>query len=205
MKRLDCLKVILDTFENSPIIFTTGYTCREAYSIHDQKNNFYMVGSMGLASSIAFGLACSFKSTVVVVDGDGSLLMNPAGMYLAKILPIYHLLHIVLDNKAHDSTGGQNTHSENFKFSKMALLSGYKNAAEIHQLSQFELFLKCFRDNKESPSFLHAHIISEASTQSPRIPISLPEISARFKSFIKNCYHSQPNFDNFCEEAACRT
>src|SRR5690349_10947051 len=142
MKRLDCLKIIFDTFENSPIIFSTGYTCREAYSIHDQKNNFYMVGSMGLASSIAFGLACSFTGTVVVVDGDGSLLMNPSGMYLAKILPAHHLLHIVLDNNAYDSTGGQSTHSENFKFSEMALLSGYKNASETYQLSQFEYFLK---------------------------------------------------------------
>ena len=188
MNRIDCLKLILETFPNNPIIFTTGYTCREAHAIQDRENNFYMVGSMGLASSIAAGLAYCVKESVVIVDGDGSVLMNPSGLFLSKILGIDNLIHIVLDNSTYDSTGGQITHSDKFDLCKMALLAGYKIVESASKADDFQLSLQYFLENK-GPHFLRVHIVSGGTSQAPRISVPLPQLTNRFKEFVAGNLH----------------
>lgn len=186
MNRLDCLKIISNLLGDIPIIFTTGYTCREAHFCKDKDSNFYMVGSMGLASSIAFGLASFTKKKVVVVDGDGSLLMNFSGVFLSRILDdTSNLMHIVLDNGTCDSTGGQKTNSEIFNFFELAKSIGYKKSDLIETVDDLSLILNNFiKSSGVGPHFIHARIKSHGSTTSPRIELPLSYISKRFRNFI---------------------
>lgn len=123
------------------LIATTGFTGRELHEAGDLPNNFYMVGSMGCAASVGMGLALARPDMrVVVIDGDGALLMR---MGSAAVLAAYappNLAHVVLDNNAHDSTGGQKTVSETIDFVAFAASVGYGNAYyardehELHDL-----------------------------------------------------------------------
>jgi len=77
MKRYDAIKKIVESSNNELIICNLGAPSRELFHISDRATNFYMLGSMGLVSSIALGVAlASPKKTVWCIDGDGSLLMN---------------------------------------------------------------------------------------------------------------------------------
>ena len=76
MRRIDAIRIIAEIVEEEMIVANIGFPSRELYSLHDRNRNFYMVGSMGLASSIGLGLAMSTKQKIWVIDGDGSVLMN---------------------------------------------------------------------------------------------------------------------------------
>ncbi|CAM3749640.1 thiamine pyrophosphate-dependent enzyme [Kibdelosporangium persicum] len=107
MNKTDALRTIIATAPDQPIVFSTGYMCRIARMIADRATHFYMTGSMGLASSIGIGIAQQTNRPTVVVDGDGSALMNPVGLFTAGAQESLPLVHIVLDDGRYDSTGGQ--------------------------------------------------------------------------------------------------
>jgi sulfopyruvate decarboxylase subunit beta len=111
MKRIDVIRAVAEVAGEGIIVSNIGFPSRELYSIADRPNNFYMLGSMGMASSIGLGLSLSQKENVYVIDGDGSILMNlgslsTIGNYAP---PNYHL--IIVDNAAYGSTGNQPTHT----------------------------------------------------------------------------------------------
>src|SRR5260363_465781 len=83
MSKSAALQQIILATTNQPIIFTTGYSCRIAAHLRHRPNHFYRTGSMGLAVSIGTGVALATGLPTVVVDGDGSLLMNPASLIVA--------------------------------------------------------------------------------------------------------------------------
>lgn len=94
--------------ENTIVITTTGYTSRELYQIGDHPQNFYMVGSMGCASSIGLGMAQARPDQkIIVVDGDGALLMRASALPVLAAERPSNLLYIVLANDSYESTGGQ--------------------------------------------------------------------------------------------------
>jgi sulfopyruvate decarboxylase subunit beta len=91
------------------IVANLGFPSRELYALLDSPRNFYMLGSMGLASSIGLGLACSQSRRVYVIDGDGSVLMNLGSLAtIARYAPANYCL-VIVDNKAYGSTGNQPT------------------------------------------------------------------------------------------------
>lgn len=108
------------------VIATTGYTGRELYALSDRANQFYMVGSMGCASSFALGLSMARPDRrIVVVDGDGAALMRMGNFATLGAYAGDNLLHLVLDNEAHDSTGAQATVSGSVSFAGIAAACGY--------------------------------------------------------------------------------
>lgn len=107
MNKVQAVGTVIERTPSRPVLFTTGYTCRIAKHIADRDNHFYMTGSMGLVSSIGVGIALSSGRSTVVVDGDGSLLMNPAGLITAGSMPHLPLLHVVMDDARYASTGGR--------------------------------------------------------------------------------------------------
>ncbi|MCY0387941.1 phosphonopyruvate decarboxylase [Robbsia sp. Bb-Pol-6] len=113
------------------VLATTGFAGRELYALADRANQLYMVGSMGCVATLALGLARARPDLrVVAVDGDGAALMR---MGLFATLGAYgpsNLLHLVLDNGVHDSTGGQATVSAGVSFARVAAACGYAWAAE---------------------------------------------------------------------------
>jgi sulfopyruvate decarboxylase subunit beta len=107
MLRLDCLRSIYAELENSLVVTIMGAVAAELHSLGHCPNFFYLQHAMGLASSTGLGLAlCLPEQTVIVIDGDGSLLMNLGSLStMARYCP-RKLVHIVFDNESLLSVGG---------------------------------------------------------------------------------------------------
>jgi len=111
MKRYEAIEIITESLKGDELVISAnGLISRELFTIKDSPRNFYMLGSMGLASSIGFGLAFSLPNKkVVVIDGDGNILMNLGSLATIGHFAPSNLIHFVLDNEMHASTGGQPT------------------------------------------------------------------------------------------------
>jgi phosphonopyruvate decarboxylase len=143
MKREEVLEIIAKHISlPSVFISTTGKTSRELFEIREQRNethgtDFYTVGSMGCASSIAFGVGLAeSKKNVYILDGDGAALMQ-----LGTFATIGHyknprLKHILIDNNAHESTGGQPTVSAGVDFTAIANACGYESVETVDNRNQ---------------------------------------------------------------------
>jgi sulfopyruvate decarboxylase subunit beta len=107
MRRLDAMKAIYPELERSVVVTIMGAVAAELQSIGHRPNFFYLQHAMGLASSMGLGIALSRPElTVIVLDGDGSVLMNLGGLTtLARYRP-RNLVHIVFDNESLLSVGG---------------------------------------------------------------------------------------------------
>jgi len=108
--RKEAIKICADVIKNDHIVSANGFVSRDLFNVLDKNSNFYMIGSMGLASSIGLGIALKNpKKRIYVFDGDGNILMNLGSLAtISKIKP-KNLIHIVFDNNSHESTGGQPT------------------------------------------------------------------------------------------------
>jgi phosphonopyruvate decarboxylase len=120
LKRYKILEILNDNRDKDTIIVTTtGFTSRELFTIEDNPNNMYTVGSMGCASTVALGIALSNKSKkVVVVDGDGAFMMRLSALSMLGDYKPNNLLHVVLDNGSYESTGKQPTQSNKLNIYK---------------------------------------------------------------------------------------
>jgi sulfopyruvate decarboxylase subunit beta len=107
MLRLDCLRSIYPELGNCLVVTIMGAVAVELHSLGHRPNFFYLQHAMGLASSTGLGLAlCLPEQTVIIIDGDGSLLMNLGSLStMARYRP-RKLLHIVFDNESLLSVGG---------------------------------------------------------------------------------------------------
>src|SRR5690349_20506599 len=107
MLRIDALQAIYADIQDKVVVTIMGAVAAELYSLGHKPNFFYLEHAMGLASSMGLGLAlCLPQQKVVVLDGDGSVLMNLGGL---STLARYHpgnLLHIIFDNESLLSVGG---------------------------------------------------------------------------------------------------
>jgi sulfopyruvate decarboxylase subunit beta len=96
--------------QNALLVCNIGYPSRELFSVKDRPENFYMLGSMGLASSIGLGLALAQpERKVMVLDGDGSVLMNLGTLATIAHYAPHNYLLVILDNGCYGSTGSQPT------------------------------------------------------------------------------------------------
>ena len=128
LTRTEALELILATLEgDEAIIATTGKTGRELFTIADRPNHLYVVGGMGTASAIGFGVAHALpRQPVVVIDGDGAALMKMGSLATIGFYQPENFLHIILDNEVHDSTGGQQTASPTVRFAQVAAAANYR-------------------------------------------------------------------------------
>jgi phosphonopyruvate decarboxylase len=124
------------------LLASTGFCGRELYAIEDRPNHLYMVGSMGCVLPLALGLALARPDLrVLALDGDGSALMRMGAFATAGAYGPPNLLHLLLDNGVHDSTGGQATVSPNVAFAEIASACGYASALETDDLAQISAWL----------------------------------------------------------------
>jgi len=107
MKRLDAMRAVYPELEKRVVVTIMGAVSAELQSIPHRPNFFYLLHAMGLASSVGLGIALTRpEQSVVVFDGDGSILMNLGGLTtLARYRP-KNLLHVVFDNESLLSVGG---------------------------------------------------------------------------------------------------
>ena len=108
---------------------TTGYISRELYGLADRPANFYMQGSMGHALALGLGAALARpQRRVVVLDGDGAVLMHLGTCATVGGIAPPNLVHVVLDNGTYESTGGQRTTSSTVDWSALGAAAGYRSA-----------------------------------------------------------------------------
>ena len=114
---------------------------------------------MGCASAIGLGVALNSKKKIVILDGDGALLMKMGNMSTIGANQPNNLIHILLDNNVHDSTGQQLTNASTVDFANVAINCGYKNSYSIDNLNNFSKLIKTNLKNKLSgPTFIHIKI-----------------------------------------------
>jgi phosphonopyruvate decarboxylase len=191
-ERFEALKGI-NAFKDSNTIqlATTGKTGRELYEIEDADNNLYMVGSMGCVSSFGLGLALARQNKdIVVIDGDGSLIMRMGSLATNGYYSPSNMLHILLDNNAHESTGGQSTVSHNLDFVNIAASCGYTKCLYAHSLEELEAFLKEWKQTK-GLTFLYMKISRKSKEQLGRPHIKPYEVKERLWHFVNR--HSPGN------------
>lgn len=183
--RFEALEAI-SSFAADDTVFlaTTGFTGRELYEVADKPNNFYMVGSMGCVSSLGLGLALARTDLkIVVIDGDGSLLMRMGGSAVLAAYRPTNVVHVLLDNNAHDSTGGQKTVSDQIDFPAFAASVGYDCIAEARDLDQLRSSIaEGLHDGMLN--FVYMQIAPGAKKDLGRPKVKPPEVRQRFMSFV---------------------
>jgi sulfopyruvate decarboxylase subunit beta len=175
---------IVNAARDNPLIFTTGYASRIGASVADRPRHFYMTGSMGLALSVGTGVADVTGRTTVVVDGDGSLLMNPVGLMSAGARSALPLIHVVLDDGQYASTGGQRTPGASVDLSGWARSSGFRFTRKVSNLADFQSVLRSCLETCTSPKFIHCALTGPDASPPARIAQRLPDHARRFTQAI---------------------
>ena len=186
MKRKEALDAIMKTVSRYDVIISsTGLICRELYEYHDSEQQFYIPGSMGLASSVGLGIALSKPNKrVVVVDGDASLLMNLGSMVTIGHFAPKNLTHILLDNRAYASCSEEPTISDTARLGEIAKIVGYRAIYDVDNEQKLEEAIKSSYDNDDL-TFVLAHIELGGRRNLAR-PLELESIKNRFKKFLSD-------------------
>lgn len=178
MARYEAIKDIMESIEEELVICNIGYPSRELYEINDRSKNFYMLGSMGLASSIGLGLSIAKPhEKIVVIDGDGSLLMNMSSLVTIFANNPSNLTWILIDNGAYGSDDKQNTYSKALDLVNIAKSIGFKNSFKYEDVDLKDII------NSEDASFI-VYKTSAGNSDAPKIDIDPITIKERFMKSI---------------------
>ncbi len=175
--RYEILKGIKDELAGRTVVSNIGYPSRELYSILDQPTNFYMLGSMGLASSIGLGLALAGKE-VVVIEGDGAILMNPSTLFTAINSGAEGLTILVVDNAAYGSTGNQMSAAATADLQLLAVAAGFEKTFRSTEPDEVVQLLKA-----KGTKFIHT-LAKPGNASVPTIPLKAVQIKERFMEAI---------------------
>jgi len=179
MERIEAIKEIAESLDDELVICNIGFPSRELYAVKDSPTHFYMLGSMGMASSIGLGLAMSVKRKVVVFDGDGSVLMNMGTLVTIFSQNPKNLIFVVFDNQCYGSTGSQCTYTTNVDLLEIAKSVGFKNTFVFEEKVDFNEVL-----NTEGPVFVHMKV-KPGNADVPVIDMEPEEIKERFMEEVK--------------------
>lgn len=165
------------------LVATTGYTGRELAALDDRPNQLYMVGSMGCAASLGLGLGLARPDRrIIVLDGDGAALMRLGVMAtLGHELPP-NLLHLVLDNGQHESTGGQATVSSTVDFGGVAAACGYPAVQATGEPAAVQALVA---DRSPGLRFIHVPTRPGVAPNLPRPTVKPPEVAARLRRHLE--------------------
>ena len=159
IKREDAIEHIIKYSGEDIIVSTTGKTSRELFEAREKNNqshkyDFLTVGSMGHSSSIALGIALNKpKTRVWCIDGDGAVLMHMGAMTVIGERKPTNYIHVVINNGAHESVGGQPTVANYISFKSIAFGCGYRVVKSVQSISELDEFLSTIRERK-GPVFL---------------------------------------------------
>ena len=169
--------------KDTAIIATTGKCGRELFTIADRNAHLYQVGSMGCASGMGLGVALNTAKPVMVLDGDGAALMKLGTLATIGAQAPANLVHVVLDNGVHDSTGGQATMSPHVNFAQVAIACGYRSGIFCDSQNEFETALKTAQESK-GPTLIHAKIAPGSLDNLGRPTVKPKDVARRFQAFL---------------------
>jgi sulfopyruvate decarboxylase subunit beta len=178
MVRREAIADIIRCIDDEIVVCNIGFPSRELYDIKDRERNFYMIGSMGLASSIGLGLALAKPNEdVVVIDGDGSLLMNMGSLATVFANNPKNLTWIVIDNGAYGSTGNQDTYAQVLDLVEVAKGIGFKNSYNFKDIDLKEII------KSDDASFI-VYDTEAGNSEAPIIDLDPVAIKNRFMNSI---------------------
>lgn len=155
MKREEIIRHIVKVSGNDPIVSTTGKASRELFEIREangqgHKYDFLTVGSMGHASSIALGIAVNKPERKIwCIDGDGAALMHMGAMAVIGANAPGNLVHIVINNGAHETVGGMPTVAQKTDLVAVAKACGYPNAVSVKDFKELDTELQAAKTRRE--------------------------------------------------------
>lgn len=183
ISRWQAIGAVMKEVGDAAVVSANGYPSREAFAVADRPRNFYMIGSMGLASSIALGVALARpERRTVVLDGDGNLMMNLGVVANVAALAPRNLIHCVFDNEAYGSTGNQRSASAHVRLDRVAAAAGYRTVAAATDGEGVASALRTML-GADGPHFLLVKVTREEA-EVPRISHSPHAIRDRFRAAL---------------------
>ncbi len=183
-RRYELIQAIAGMVDQELIVCNIGFPSQELYSLGDSEQYFYMLGSMGLASSIGLGLSLSTSKKVIVLDGDGSVLMNLGTLATIGNYAPANFILVIIDNGSYGSTGDQPTHTAGAtSLADIARGAGIQSVHHVEGLAVTETLTECL-----AASGPHV-IVAKAAPGSPKlspIPLSPLVIRDRFKAAVSD-------------------
>jgi sulfopyruvate decarboxylase beta subunit len=180
--RYELLQSIAPHISGKVIVCNLGIPSKELFAIRHQPSNFYMLGSMGMATPIGLGISLASDRDVLVIDGDGSLLMNPGTLATAAHFSPSNLTIIAVDNSSYGSTGDQPTLTGScVDLSLLAEGFGIGNVVRVAGKKQLADALK---KQTGGLTFIHA-LALPGNADVPNIPVHHLEIKRQVMEFIK--------------------
>ena len=187
MERQRCIEMIYPELEDKVVVTIMGASAQELYDLGHRENFFYLQHAMGLASSIGIGLAMHRpEEKVVVLDGDGSVLMN-LGTFatMARYAP-KNLVHIVFDNGSLLSKGGFDSHTTSgvTDLAGIARAAGIEHVADTNDPMAFgEAVMEAFE--REGTSVIVARV-KAVGPDNYGMDLHLPENAFRFARYLSD-------------------
>jgi len=185
MSRFESIKIIREIFGNEDaIIATTGKIGRELFTLGNTKNQLYVVGSMGCAAGIGFGIQyVKPKQRVIVFDGDGASLMKMGTMATIGHYKPEQFIHIILDNETYESTGGQESVSPSVDFCQIAAACGYKKCYRVDTHNDLIHAIHAVKENPW-PSLIHVKVSAGSDSSLGRPTLKPFQVKERFMKFL---------------------
>jgi thiamine pyrophosphate-dependent acetolactate synthase large subunit-like protein len=186
MNRLEAISVLVDTLSgNELLVHANGAMSRESCMCRDREANFYLLGSMGLASSVGLGVALHRPDRkVIILDGDGNLLMGLGNLALIGAVAPRNLVHLVLDNGVYGTTGNQPTVAGTTAFHRMAVMAGYRHGYLTGDREELETILTTCA-SQDGPILLQIMVSGDVPRAAQRIPYRAEEIKERFMKSLE--------------------
>jgi sulfopyruvate decarboxylase subunit beta len=183
LTRYEVLKRIAPHLDAKVVVCNLGFPSKELFSLRHQPSNFYMLGSMGMATPIGLGIALAARDRqVVVIEGDGSLLMNPGTLATAAHAAPANLTVIAIDNGAYGSTGDQPTLTRSC-VDLEAVARGF-GIRSTYKVSGGKEIIKLVKSGpSKGPRFIHV-IAVPGNEDVPNISLHHLEIKRQVQDFL---------------------
>jgi phosphonopyruvate decarboxylase len=186
MSRMEAIRTVRKTISNEDaVIATTGKIVRELFTLGDTDNQLYIVGSMGCAAGIGFGIQhVRPEQRVIVLDGDGAALMKMGSLATIGYYKPEGFIHIILDNEAYESTGGQRSVSPSVDFCQVASACGYRQCYRADTKSDLISAINSARE-LPGPSLIHVKVSGGSDPDLGRPTLKPFQVKERFMRFLK--------------------
>jgi sulfopyruvate decarboxylase subunit beta len=182
LTRFEIIEALVPVLEKEVVVCNLGIPAKELHAVLDQPSNFYMLGSMGMATPIGLGLALATKRKVYVIDGDGSLLMNPGTLATLSRMRPENLVVLAIDNASYGSTGNQPTFT-----GACVDLEGVARAMGVEEtatVSRKRELLEVVSRERAGPLFVRVLAVP-GNAKVGNIPLDRLEIKRRFENSLR--------------------
>ncbi len=185
--REEALEIILDKIGRGVVVSTTGKTSREVFEIRekrhqDHEQDFLMVGSMGCALATGLAIKLNTPKKVYVIDGDGAVLMKMGTLATVGSYAPKQFVHLVIDNGAYESTGGQCTSSTTVDWKKLFQSAGYRTVILVENKTSLK---RISLTSQDSPTAIIVKVIPGSRKDLGRPTTTPIQNRDAFMAFVK--------------------